>query len=129
MGPVVKRLGITPLSVLLIGTLLLCHGVLGGLHLACGPPEWCAGGAEHPAEHQGAAGASDAHEHSADHATSSVYFAVLVGFLGLLLGLLPKGSLLRIRLDARWPVVHSLVPAVVRPPPTPTPLILQVLRL
>jgi hypothetical protein len=129
MGPVVKRLDIRPLSVLLIGTLLLCHGVLGGLHLECGPPEWCAGDAEHAAQHQDTAGASDAHEHSADHATSSVYFAMLVGFLGLLLGLLPKGSLLRIRLDARWPVVHSLVPAVMRPPPSPIPLTLQVFRL
>jgi hypothetical protein len=129
MGPVVKLLGTRPLSVLLIGTLLLCHGVCGGPHLECGPPEWCAGHEEHAAEHQDAAGASDAHEHSSDHATSSVYFAVLVGFLGLLLGLLPKGSLLRIRLAARWPVIHSLVPAVVRPPPTPTPLTIQVFRL
>jgi hypothetical protein len=124
-----KLLGFRQLSLLLIGTLLFCHGVLGGLHLVCGPPEWCAGHAEHAAEHQDAAGASDAHEHSADHATSSVYFAVLVGFLGLLLGLLPKGSPLLTRLDARWPVVHRRVPAVMRPPPTPTPLTLQVFRL
>jgi hypothetical protein len=124
-----KLLGTRPLSVLLIGTLLLCHGVLGGLHLVCGPPEWCAGDAEHAAEHRTAAGTSDAHEHSANHATSSVYFAVLVGFLGLLLGSNPKGPPLLTRLDARWPVVHRLVPAVMRPPPTPTPLIIQVFRL
>ena len=30
-----KLLGTRQLSVLLIGTLLLCHGVFGGLHLVC----------------------------------------------------------------------------------------------
>jgi hypothetical protein len=124
-----KPLGIRRLSLLLIGTLLFCHGIFGALHLLCYPPQ-CAGDAEHAVEHHAAAGAvGDAHEHSADHATSTGYFAVLAGFLSLLLGLLPKGSPLRIRLDARWPVVHRLVPAVMRPPPTPTPLVLQVFRL
>jgi hypothetical protein len=123
-----KLLGIRRLSLLLIGTLLFCHGVFGALHLLCYPPQ-CAGDAEHAAEHHAGA-VGDAHEHSADHSTSSGYFAVLiVGFLGLLLGLLAKGAPLRIRLEARWPVVHRLVPAVMRPPPTPTPLTLQVFRL
>ena len=40
-----KLLGIRHLSVLLIGTLLLCHGVFGALHLVCDPLEWCIGGA------------------------------------------------------------------------------------
>ena len=113
---------------LLIGTLLFCHGVFGALHLLCYPPQ-CAGDAEHAAEHQATAGASDAHEHPAGHGTSPGYFAVLVGILGLLLGLLPKGSPLRIRLEAHWPVVLRRVPAVLRPPPAPTPLTLQVFRL
>jgi hypothetical protein len=56
--PVVKLLGIRHLSVLLIGTLLLCHGVFVALHLVCDPLEWCAGGAQHSAEHQTAAGSS-----------------------------------------------------------------------
>jgi hypothetical protein len=125
-----KLLGGRQLSLLLVGTLLLCHGVFGALHLVCYPP-WCAGDAEHAAEHQATAGAvGDAHEHPAEHGTSTGYFAVLfVGLLGLLLGLLPKGAPLRIRLDARWPVVLRRVPAVYRPPPTPTPLTLQVFRL
>ena len=124
-----KLVGVRQLSVLLIGALLFCHGVFGALHLLCYPPQ-CAGDAEHAVEHHAAVSAvGDAHEHSADHATSSAYFAVLVGLLGLLLALLPKGAPLRIRLEARWPVVHRRVPAVMRPPPTPTPLTLQVFRL
>jgi hypothetical protein len=125
-----KLLGIRQLSVLLVGTLLLCHGAFGALHLVCYPPQ-CAGDAEHSAEHQAAAGGvGDSHEHPADHGTSTGYFAVLaVGLLGVLLGLLPKRALLRIRLDARRPAVLRRVPAVLRPPPTPTPLTLQVFRL
>jgi hypothetical protein len=118
------------LSVLLVGTLLLCHGVFGALHLVCYPPE-CVGDQEHQAQHQAEAGAvGGAHEHPADHGTSTGYFAVLVvGLLGLLLGLLPKGAPLRIALDTHWPMVLRRVPAVLRPPPTPTPLTLQVFRL
>jgi hypothetical protein len=129
-APMVKLLGIRQLSVLLIGTLLFCHGVFGALHLVCYPPQ-CTGGAEHAAEHQAAAGAvGNEHEHPADHGTSPGYFAVLVvGLLGLLLGLLAKGTPLWIRLAVRWPAVFRRVPAVLRPPPTPTPLILQVFRL
>jgi hypothetical protein len=123
-----KLLGVRQLSVLLIGALLFCHGVFGSLHLLCYPPQ-CIGDTEHAAEHHAGA-VGDAHEHSADHGTSSGYFAVLiVGFLGLLLGLLAKGAPLRIRLEAHWPVVLRRVPAVLRPPPAPTPLTLQVFRL
>ena len=130
-----KLLGKRQLSVLLAGTLLFCHGVFGALHLVCYPPQ-CAGDAEHAAEHQTAAGVvDDTHEHPADHGTShgtsAGYFAVLVfGLLSLLLGLLSKGGApLRTRIDARRPVVLRRVPAVLRPPPTPTPLALQVFRL
>ena len=126
-----KLLGKRQLSVLLAGTLLLCHGVFGALHLICYPPQ-CAGDAEHSAEHQATAGGmGDSHEHPADHGTSTEYFAVLaVGLLGLLLGLLSKrGAPLRTRIDARRPVVLRRVPAVLRPPPTLTPPALQVFRL
>jgi hypothetical protein len=124
-----KLLGTRQLSVLLVGTLLLCHGAFGALHLVCDLPK-CAGGAEHAAEHQLTAGtADDAHEHPAGHGTSTEYFAVVVGLLGLLLRLLPKGTPLRIGLDIRWAFVPRRVPAVFRPPPTPTLHILQVFRL
>jgi hypothetical protein len=125
-----KLLGVRRLSVLLIGTLLLCHGVFGALHLVCYSPE-CVGDPEHAAEHQAAADAvGGMHEHPADHGTSTGYFAVLVVvLLGLLLGLLPNGAPLRIALGTHWPVVLRRVPAVFRPPPTPTPLTLQVFRL
>ena len=126
-----KLLGARKLSVLLVGTLLLCHGIFGALHLICYSPQCAGESKEHPAEHQAAAGAvGDAHEYPADHGTNTAYFAVLaVGLLGLLLGLLPKGAPLRIRLDARWPVVLRRVPAVFLPPPTPTPPSLQVFML
>jgi phosphotransferase system glucose/maltose/N-acetylglucosamine-specific IIC component len=125
-----KLLGARQLSVLLAGTLLLCHGVFGALHMICYSP-LCVGGAEHTAEHQSAAGAvDDTHEHSADHEGSTEYFAVLVfGLLGLLLGLLIKRAPSRSRLDMRWSAVFRLVLAVSHPPPTPTPITLQVFRL
>ena len=127
-----KLLGVRQLSVLLVGALLFCHTVFGSLHLLCYLPQ-CIGGAEHAAKHQ-AGEVHDSHGHSADHGIShgisAGYFAVLVSsLLGLLLGLLPKGAPLRIGLGARWPVVLRRVTVVVRPPPTPTPLILQVFRL
>jgi hypothetical protein len=115
------------LPLLLVGALLLCHGVFGALHLVCYPPQ-CAGHTEHAAGHH-AGVMGGAHEHSADHGTSTGYFAVLVGLLGLLLGLLSKGTQSRINLSAYWPVVFRRVTAVVRPPPTPSLLTLQVFRL
>jgi hypothetical protein len=87
-----KLLGDRQLSLLLVGTLLLCHGAFGALHLVCYPPE-CVGDMEHAAEHEAAAGGvGEAHEHPAGHETSTGYLAVLVvGLLVLLLGLLLKG--------------------------------------
>ena len=127
-----KPLGSRHLSMLLIGAMLFCHGVFGSLHLLCYLPQ-CIAGAEHAAEHH-AGEVDDSHGHSANHGIShgisAAYFAVLVSsLLGLLLGLLPKGAPLRIGLGVRWPVVLRRVPVVIRPPPTPTPLILQVFRL
>jgi hypothetical protein len=127
----VKLLGIRHLSVLLIGTLLLCHGVFGALHLVCDPLEWCMGGAQHSAEHQTAAGAGDAQVHPTGHDVSTAYFAVVVlGLLGFILKLLPKCAAgLRIWLGTLWPEFLRRVPAVLRPPPTPTLPVLQVFRL
>ena len=125
-----KLLGARQLSVLLVGTLLLCHGAFGALHLVCIPPV-CAADAEHSEEHHAAAGGvGDSHEHPAEHGASTGYFAVLaVGLLGLLLELVRNRALLRIRLDARRPAVLHLVLAVFHPPPTLTPSTLQVFRL
>jgi len=118
------------LPLLLVGTLFLCHGVFGSLHLACYSLE-CAGGAEYAAEHQPADWATgDRHEHPMDHAASTGYFAVVaVGLISLLLRLLPHGASFRIRLDLRWPAHLRRVPAVFRPRPTPIPCTLQVFRL
>src|SRR5215204_287416 len=98
-APLVKLLGIRHLSVLLIGTVLLCHGVFGSLHLVCNPLEWCIVGAQHSAEHQTATGVGDAHEHPTGHGVSTAYFAVVaLGLLGLIMRLLPEcGAGLRIR--------------------------------
>ena len=132
-----KPLGFRELSLVLIVTLLLCHGVFGSLHLLCYSQQ-CAGDAEHPAAHPAAhhatAGAMDDRPgHPAGHGTSTGYFAVIgsavigFGFLGLLWGLLPGVTPARLRLDARRPATLRQVPAVVRSPPTsPT---LQVFRL
>jgi hypothetical protein len=127
-----KPPGARQLSVLLVGTLLLCHGAFGALHLFCYSPE-CVSDAEHAAEHQAGA-VGGAHEHPADHGTShgtsAGYFAVLVfGLLGLLHGLLPKRAPLQISIAARWPAALRPVRAVFHPPPTPTPRVLQVFRL
>jgi hypothetical protein len=126
----VKLLGMRHLSALLIGKLLLCHGVFGALHLVCDPLEWRAG-VQHSAEHQTAAGAGDAHEHHTGHGGSTAYFAVVaLGLLGLILRLLPKCAAgLRIWLGTRWPAVLRRMPAVLRPPPTPALPVVQAFRL
>ena len=56
-----KLPGNRQLSLLLIGTLLLCHGIFGTQHLVCYLPQ-CVDHGEHAAEHQAAAGGrGDAH--------------------------------------------------------------------
>jgi hypothetical protein len=126
-----KPPSVNKLSVLLAGAVLLCHGVFGALHLVCDPLERCAGGAQHSAEHQTAAGAVDAHEHPTGHDVSTAYFAVVaLGLLVLILRQLPKCVAgLRIWLGRRWPAVLRRVLAVLRPPPTPALPVLQVFRL
>jgi hypothetical protein len=131
MGPLMKLPSVKKLSVLLAGAVLLCHGIFGALHLVCDPLEWCAGGAQHSAKHQTAAGTGDAHEHPTGHDVSTVYFAVVAfGLLGLILRLLPECAAgLRIWLGARWPAVLRRVPAVLRPSPTPALPVVQAFRL
>jgi hypothetical protein len=125
-----KQPGVGHLSVLLIGALLICHGIFGALHLVCYPPQ-CDGGAGHPAEHEAVAGAvGDTHEHPADHGTSTGYFAVLfVGLLGLLLGVLPRDATSRLGIGMGRPPVLRREPLVLRPARAPTSPTLRVLRL
>ena len=125
-----KLLGARQLSVLLAGTLLLCHGVFGALHLVCDPPR-CAGGAEHATEHQPADGATgDAHEeHPAGHGTGTEYFAVVVGLFSLLLSLLPKSAPSRVGIGIHRPPVLRRAFAIFRPARSPTSPVLQVFRL
>jgi hypothetical protein len=105
MGALMKLLSVKRLSVLLIGTILLCHGVFGALHLVCDPLEWCIGSDQHSAEHQTSAGEGDAHEHPTGHGGSTAYFAVVaLGLVILILRLLPKCAAgLRIWLGTRSP--------------------------
>jgi hypothetical protein len=124
-----KPPGVNQLAVLLAGTLLLCHGVFGALHLVCESPA-CAGAAEHSAGHESAAGgAADAHEHPAGHGVGPEYFAVVVGLLGLLLRLLRKGATSRGGIGMDWPPVLRRAPLVFRPARAPTSPTLQVFRL
>jgi hypothetical protein len=123
-----KLPGIRPLSLLLIGTLLLCHGAFGALHLICASPE-CAGDAEHPAEHHAAAVAGDAHEHPVGHATSTDYFAVVAGLLVLLVGLLRTGTWTEERPGSRRAISSLREHRVFRPARAPTSRVLQVFRL
>jgi hypothetical protein len=116
------------LSVLLAGTLLLCHGVFGALHLVCGPPI-CAGATEHSAGHEPAAGGAGAHEQPAGHGVGTEYFAVVAGLIGLLLGLLRKGDTSRVGICMAWPSVLRRAPLVFRPARAPTSPTLQVFRL
>jgi len=138
--PSMKPPGTRQLSVLLVGALLLCHGVFGVLHLLCYSPQ-CVGDAEHAAEHQTgifeAVGGAQEHpaghdpaDHGAGHGTGAGYFAVLVfGLLGLLLGLLPEGTLERVGTRARWHRFRRRATIVSRPARPPTSPVLQVFRL
>jgi hypothetical protein len=122
-------LGTRKLSVLLAGTLLLCHGIFGALHLECIFPE-CADVAQHAAENTLLTGEyGGAHQHPADHGMDSEYFAVLVLFLGLLLRLLPTVAPFRIKIGMpRFPQSWRIL-SVSRPPPALPSQALQVFRL
>ena len=117
------------LPLLLVGALFLCHGVFGPLHLVCASPE-CVDGAGHPAGHHSAAGTmSQTHEHPVSHATSADYFAVVAGLLGLLVGLLGKGTWQEARLGSRRVPTALRASAVFRPAGASTSRVLQVFRL
>ena len=114
------------LALLLVGTMLLCHGVLGVLHLCSTPTAPTHQTHEHPSlADETVAG----HEHPVCHLTGAEYFVVLLtAFLGLVLGLL-KGARLWGRVAFR-PSRLYLQPLVSHPPRGPTSLpVLQVFRL
>jgi hypothetical protein len=121
-----KLPSVNKLSVLLAGTVLLCHGIFGALHLVCDSLA-CAGAAEHAAEHEPTAGTTgDSHEHPASHGASADYFAVIAGLLGLLLSLLPEGLSSRVRIGTRWSTSLRRASVVFRPAQAPTSPVLQV---
>jgi hypothetical protein len=125
----VRSLGVNQLSVLLAGTLLLCHGIFGVLHLVCDPPVR-AGGAEHPAQHEPAAkAAAGEHEHPMGHGAGTEYFAVVAGLLTLLLSMLPRGAASRVGISMGWAPVLRRAPLEFRSARAPTSPTLQVFRL
>ena len=118
----------TLLTLLLVGTLLLCHGVYGALHLCSTPTAPTHQTYEHPSfADETVAG----HEHPVCHLTGAEYFVVLfTAFLGLVLGLLLKGARLWGRVASFRPSKPYLPPLVSHPPRGPTQLpVLQVFRL
>jgi hypothetical protein len=117
------------LTLLLVGTLLLCHGILWTLHLCSAPPVSVNQAYEHhwpPTQ----AGVGD-HEHPGCHSMGATdYFAVLLTtFLGLVLGLLLKGARLCGSVARFEPFERSFRPLVLHPPRGPTTTLLQVFRL
>ena len=107
------------------------------MHLVCNSPECVDGAVDpsgHPSGHHSAAGTmSHAHEHPAGHpaghATSTDYFAVVAGLLGLLVGLLSTGTWTKTRLGSRRAPISLREHPVFRPARAPTIRVLQVFRL
>ena len=117
------------LVLLLVGTLLLCHGVLGAVHLCSAPTVPVHQDHEHPSsvgQEEGMA----AHGHLVCHAAAG-YFAVLfTAFLGLVLGLLLKGARSWVSVSAPLIFGRRFAPVVLHPARGPTTLpVLQVFRL
>jgi len=116
------------LALLLVATLLLCHGVFGVLHLCSTPTAPTHQTHEHPSfADETVAG----HDHPVCHLTGAEYFVVFfTAFLGLVLGLLLKGARLWGRIASFGPSKPYLPPLISHPPRGPTKLpVLQVFRL
>jgi hypothetical protein len=116
------------LALLLVGTLLLCHGAFGVLHLCSTHAAPTHQTHEHPSF---ADETVVGHEHPLCHLTGGEYFAVLfTAFLGLVLGLLLKGARWWGRVTSFRLSEPYLPPLVSHPPRGPTkPPVLQVFRL
>jgi hypothetical protein len=115
------------LAFLLVGTLLLCHGVFGVSHLCSTFTAPTHQTHEHPTFADETVGG---HEHPSCHLTGAEYFAVLLtAFLGLLLGLLLSSTRLWGRVTAPLCFVRLSYPLVLPPPRGPTAPLIQVFRL
>jgi hypothetical protein len=118
------------LALLLVGALLLCHGVLGVLHLCPTPPADVA--AQHAGhEHSSSGTGAISHEHQACHLLHvAAYYAVLLAaFLWLVGLLLLKEARLWSTRDAPAASFRRFGPVVLHPPRGPTLPVLQVFRL
>ena len=117
------------LALLLVGTLLLCHGAFGALHL-CSTATTAPIHQTH--EHPSFADETAAgHDHPVCHLTGAEYFVVLfTAFLGLVLGLLLKDARLWARVTSFGPSKSHLISLISHPPRGPTTFpVLQVFRL
>lgn len=113
------------LALLLVGAILVCHGVFGALHLCSSPQTHLHQEHVHPAVEEGM-GAHD--EDSSCHALGADYFAVLLTAF-LVLGLLLEGARSWISVVAPSTVGRRFTPVVLHPPRGPTLPVLQVFRL
>src|SRR5215216_5264713 len=115
------------LALLLVGALLLCHGVFGVLHRCSDPSMPMHQDHEHLSFMEKG---TSTHEHTPCHAAGAEYFAVLfAAFLGLVLGLLLTGTRLWASLAAPLTAGRRFAPLVFHPPRGPTLPVLQVFRL
>lgn len=115
-------------ALLLVGTLLLCHGVFGAMHLCSTPMASTHQAHEHSSSADETVGG---HEHLPCHLAGAEYFAVLLtAFLGLVLGLLLEGARLWSRVTTSRIYELFFPAATFHPPRGPTTLpVLQVFRL
>ncbi len=116
------------LALLLVGTLLLCHGVFGALHLCSAPlaPTTTHQGHEYPPSAEKEMGA---HGHPACHVAADYFAVLLTAFLGLILALLMKGARPWNSVAASLNLRCRFRSLILHPPRGPTPPVIQVFRL
>lgn len=122
--------GLWPLSVLLIGVLLLCHGVFGAQHLIAYDPPVPASHAEVSQLPMGMGDAPHGEQPPDHHLLGVGYLAVL---LTVLLGLVPRALLRGFQTWTRVPVAQAFEPPFLgytpHLPRGPTVPLLQIFRL
>ncbi len=119
------------LALVLVGTILVCHGVFGALHLCSSHEGHIHQEHGHPHGHPPVEKGMAAHDEPPScHVSGADYYAVLLtAFLGLVLGLLLKGTRSWIGIVAPLVVGRRFMPVVLYPPRGSTLLVLQVFRL
>jgi hypothetical protein len=116
------------LALLLVGALLLCHGIYGVVHLCSASSVFVSEGHEYSSLAQ--MGMVDHEDHPSCHPEGAEYFAVLfAAFLGLVLGLLLEGARPYGKVATSFALDLRLRPSVPYPPRGPTLTVLQVFRL